>query len=163
MSIVSFPSRPGSLSRRTVLASAAAAGIGLSIGGLATPPLASAAAFPPPSPIGGRKNQLAFVLSHEQFPTQQLLEFGTAAERAGFDGFWTSDHIQPWQENQGHSMFPWITLALLRRADAARVLWHWRDHADLSLRSRRGRPGICVAGGALPRSGVPGRRHGRSR
>jgi F420-dependent hydroxymycolic acid dehydrogenase len=26
---------------------------------------------------------------------------------------WTSDHIQPWQENQGHSMFPWITLALL--------------------------------------------------
>ena len=35
------------------------------------------------------------------------------AEQAGFDGFWTSDHIQPWQENQGHSMFPWITLALL--------------------------------------------------
>src|SRR5262249_19197012 len=36
-----------------------------------------------------------------------------AAEEAGFQYVWASDHIQPWQDNEGHSMFPWLTLALV--------------------------------------------------
>ncbi|GAB3584035.1 hypothetical protein GCM10027445_59640 [Amycolatopsis endophytica] len=65
--------------------------------------------FEPPSaraPVG-------LVLSHEQFPTARLLEFARQAEDAGFPHVWASDHQQPWQDNQGHSMFPWLTLALV--------------------------------------------------
>ncbi len=55
--------------------------------------------------------QIGYVLSHEQFRTPQLLEFSVAAERAGFDMLWTSDHFHPWQDNQGHAGQAWITLA----------------------------------------------------
>jgi TAT-translocated FGD2 family F420-dependent dehydrogenase len=102
------------LSRRALLAGAGAAGALLSLSATLTRrALAVPIAQPSPQPISSRTHQLAFVLSHEQFATPDLLEFGITAEHAGFDGMWTSDHIQPWQENQGHSMFPWITLALL--------------------------------------------------
>lgn len=65
-------------------------------------------------PLGGRtKATVGFVLSHEQFPVPQLLEIGTAAEKAGFDAVWTSDHFQPWQDNEGHAGLAWVTLAAL--------------------------------------------------
>jgi G6PDH family F420-dependent oxidoreductase len=54
-----------------------------------------------------------FTLSHEQFCTQELIDLGVAAERAGFDGISTSDHFQPWQDNQGHAGMAWVTLAAL--------------------------------------------------
>lgn len=57
--------------------------------------------------------QIGYVLSHEQFRTPDLLEFGAAAERAGFDMLWTSDHFHPWQDNQGHAGQAWVTLAAL--------------------------------------------------
>ena len=53
------------------------------------------------------------MLSHEQFRTAQLVDQAQAAEQAGFRYLWASDHLQPWQDNEGHSMFPWITLALV--------------------------------------------------
>ncbi|MGD1256710.1 F420-dependent hydroxymycolic acid dehydrogenase [Mycobacterium seoulense] len=56
------------------------------------------------------------VLSHEQFRTDQLVAQAQAAEEAGFQHVWASDHIQPWQDNEGHSMFPWLTLALVGNA-----------------------------------------------
>lgn len=57
--------------------------------------------------------KIGFVLSHEQFLAPRLIEFGPAAEQAGFDMVWTSDHFHPWQDNQGHSGQAWITLAAL--------------------------------------------------
>lgn len=57
------------------------------------------------------KKNVGFVLSHEQFPVTDLITFGERAERAGFDALSTSDHFQPWQENQGHVGFAWVTLA----------------------------------------------------
>ncbi len=45
---------------------------------------------PPPSGPG-----MGFVLSHEQFPTAQLVDQAQAAEQAGFRYLWASDHIQP--------------------------------------------------------------------
>jgi F420-dependent hydroxymycolic acid dehydrogenase len=54
-----------------------------------------------------------YVLASEQFPIEKLVEYGVAAERAGFDGVWTSDHFQPWQDNEGHSSLAWLTLAAL--------------------------------------------------
>ncbi len=53
------------------------------------------------------------MLSHEQFRTDRLVAQAQAAEQAGFQYAWASDHIQPWQDNEGHSMFPWLTLALV--------------------------------------------------
>lgn len=61
----------------------------------------------------GSRPSFGFVLSHEQFQTQDLVEFGVLAEQAGFDEVWVSDHSHPWQDNQGHSMFPWLTMALV--------------------------------------------------
>jgi F420-dependent hydroxymycolic acid dehydrogenase len=62
-----------------------------------------------PSP----ETRFGFVLSHEQFPSPRLLELGEAAEAAGFDEVWTSDHFHPWQDNQGHAGHAWLTLAAL--------------------------------------------------
>ena len=46
---------------------------------------------------------IGYVLSDEQFPITVLVEIGEAAEKAGFDAVWSSDHFQPWQDNEGHS------------------------------------------------------------
>jgi TAT-translocated FGD2 family F420-dependent dehydrogenase len=56
---------------------------------------------------------MGFMLPHEQFPAPQLVQFGVAAERAGFDLLATSDHFQPWQANEGHSSEAWVTLGAL--------------------------------------------------
>ena len=114
------------VSRRGLLAGAATAGAGALLAGGsaraqdATPgPLAGEAIPGPATPVvatpsaGATGPKFGFVLSHEQFPAPQLVEWGVAAEAAGFDELWVSDHIHPWQDNQGHSMFPWITLALI--------------------------------------------------
>lgn len=57
--------------------------------------------------------EIGYVLSHEQFQAPQLLDFAAAAEQAGFDRLWTSDHFHPWQDNQGHAGHAWVTLAAL--------------------------------------------------
>ncbi len=64
-----------------------------------------------PAPPAGKG--IGVVLSHEQFRTDQLVAQARAAEQAGFRHAWASDHMQPWQDNEGHSMFPWLTLALV--------------------------------------------------
>lgn len=60
---------------------------------------------PPPGPLG-------LTLNSEQFRTPELAGFAQRGEHNGFGRMWVSDHLQPWQDNQGHSMFPWLTLAL---------------------------------------------------
>jgi TAT-translocated FGD2 family F420-dependent dehydrogenase len=65
---------------------------------------------------------VGFVLSHEQFATRELVEFASAAEQAGFGYLWASDHLQPWQDNEGHSDFPWITLGLVSQRTHAATL-----------------------------------------
>lgn len=56
---------------------------------------------------------MGFMLPHEQFPIDQLVEFGEMAEKAGFDLLATSDHLQPWQSNEGHSGMAWVTMGAL--------------------------------------------------
>ena len=41
--------------------------------------------------------------SAEQFPPRRLLDLAVAAERAGFESVWTSDHFQPWRHTDGHA------------------------------------------------------------
>lgn len=52
-------------------------------------------------------------LANEQFTLKQLIDYGVAVEKAGFDGVWTSDHFQPWQPNEGHCGSAWALLAAL--------------------------------------------------
>ena len=59
------------------------------------------------------KRAIGFMLPHEQFDIAQLVELGVAAEDAGFDFVALSDHFQPWQENEGHASFSWLTMAAL--------------------------------------------------
>lgn len=99
-----------SVDRRSLLGGAAGVALGLAAHSAAAQE-ASPVATPLTGPGDGPK--FGFVLSHEQFPTQDLLEFAVMAEQAGFDELWTSDHSHPWQDNEGHSMFPWLTLALI--------------------------------------------------
>lgn len=55
--------------------------------------------------------QVGFQLAHEQFAVPELLRLGVAAEQAGFDLLALSDHLQPWQANEGHSGQAWITMS----------------------------------------------------
>lgn len=101
-----MPSQPAperaTLGRRSVLTGGLAG-----LASLAAPTAASAATRPPAgAPVG-------FVLSHEQFPGPQLVDWSDDIEKAGFGYAWTSDHLQPWQDNQGHSTHPWLTQALI--------------------------------------------------
>src|ERR1051326_5327570 len=66
-----------------------------------------------PTASGRAQPIIGFVLSHEQFPVPQLVELGVQAEQAGFHAIWTSDHFHPWQDNEGHAGFAWVTLAAL--------------------------------------------------
>jgi coenzyme F420-dependent glucose-6-phosphate dehydrogenase len=54
--------------------------------------------------------RLGYKASAEQFGPASLLDFGVAAERAGFDSVFISDHFQPWKHTDGHapSSFAWL-------------------------------------------------------
>ena len=47
----------------------------------------------------------------QQFPVPRLVDIGVAAAASGFGLLAASDHLQPWQANQGHSGLAWLTLA----------------------------------------------------
>jgi TAT-translocated FGD2 family F420-dependent dehydrogenase len=104
--------------------------------------------------MSGRQSSLTinYVLSHEQFPVGQLLDFGVAAEKAGFDGIATSDHFQPWQDNEGHAGFAWVTLAALAQRTT-------RLHfgTGVTCPSYRYRPAIVAQAFATLSALAPGR------
>jgi coenzyme F420-dependent glucose-6-phosphate dehydrogenase len=55
--------------------------------------------------------KIGYKASAEQFGPRELVEFGVAAERNGFDSAVVSDHYQPWRHNGGHAPFSisWMT------------------------------------------------------
>jgi F420-dependent hydroxymycolic acid dehydrogenase len=59
------------------------------------------------------KRMVGFMLAHEQFPVPELVSLGVGAEDAGFDLLATSDHLQPWQANEGHVGQAWVTMSAL--------------------------------------------------
>ncbi|HZR58817.1 MAG TPA: TIGR03557 family F420-dependent LLM class oxidoreductase [Terriglobales bacterium] len=68
-----------------------------------------------------RKSLIGFQLSFEQFPVPQLLELGIACEEAGFDVITFSDHLQPWQANEGHAGQAWLTMGAI--GQRTRRIW----------------------------------------
>lgn len=111
------PDRRGLLKWTTMMAGAAT--LGVSAAGVsaapAQPPGPSNQATPGRSVATGalRKGAFAFTLAHEQFTVPELVRFGAQASQSGFHILATSDHLQPWQANEGHSGLAWVTLGAL--------------------------------------------------
>ena len=114
-------------SRRRLLAGAAGlAGTGIvaaGIGGAAPAQAAAPAALAADdAPRSRPRVRIGYVGAHEQFRTWDLVANADRAEKAGFGLVWTSDHVQPWEDVQGHAMNPWETLALIGRTTVAMTL-----------------------------------------
>lgn len=54
-----------------------------------------------------------YFLSSEELSPPRVVELGRAAEAAGLDRVWVSDHFHPWLEAQGESPFVWSVLGAL--------------------------------------------------
>jgi coenzyme F420-dependent glucose-6-phosphate dehydrogenase len=65
---------------------------------------------------------LGYKASAEQFPPQRLLDLAVAAEQAGFDSVWTSDHFQPWRHTDGHAPNALVWLGAASQATRRVVL-----------------------------------------
>ena len=57
-----------------------------------------------------------YFLSCEEYTPRQLVEQAVAAERAGFEALWISDHFHPWNDEQGQSSFVWSVIGALSEA-----------------------------------------------
>jgi coenzyme F420-dependent glucose-6-phosphate dehydrogenase len=55
--------------------------------------------------------RIGYKASAEQFGPRELVELGVAAEEAGLDSAFVSDHFQPWRHEGGHAPFAlsWLT------------------------------------------------------
>ena len=60
--------------------------------------------------------------SAEQFAPRRLLDLAVAAEAAGFDSVWTSDHFQPWRYTDGHAPNALVWLGAAAQATSRVVL-----------------------------------------
>lgn len=60
--------------------------------------------------------RIGYFLSCEEYTPDQLLDQARAAERAGFDALWISDHFHPWNDEQGQSPFVWSVIGALSEA-----------------------------------------------
>jgi len=110
------------VARRSVLKSAALLGASALAGGFPTMSFGRSEVGRSAAEGGGptgqntaslRQGMFGFMLGHEQFTVPQLVELGVACEDAGFDLLATSDHLQPWQANEGHAGMAWVTMAAI--------------------------------------------------
>jgi TAT-translocated FGD2 family F420-dependent dehydrogenase len=107
--------QPGGITRRQMLAHTGAM-IGASMLPAATLPLRLAPQRTQAQAAGdavNREHTIGYVLSTEQWRVSDLLNQAIAAEAAGFDMVWSSDHFHPWQDNEGHSGQAWTLLSAI--------------------------------------------------
>src|SRR4051794_14926553 len=57
--------------------------------------------------------RIGYFLSTEEYGPAALLEQARAAEEAGFEGLWISDHFHPWNDEQGNSPFVWSMIGAI--------------------------------------------------
>jgi len=60
--------------------------------------------------------RFGYFLSCEEYTPEKLVEQAVAAEEAGFDALWISDHFHPWNDEQGQSPFVWSVIGALSQA-----------------------------------------------
>jgi G6PDH family F420-dependent oxidoreductase len=59
---------------------------------------------------------VSYALSSEDHGPVDLVRFAAAAEEAGFESVWISDHYHPWTNAQGNSPFVWSVLGGIAQA-----------------------------------------------
>ena len=59
---------------------------------------------------------MGYFLSCEEYTAAQLVEQARAAEDAGFQALWISDHFHPWNDEQGESPFVWSVIGAIAEA-----------------------------------------------
>ena len=57
--------------------------------------------------------RFGYFLSSEEYTTGELVEQARAAEEAGFEALWISDHFHPWNDEQGQSPFVWSIIGAI--------------------------------------------------
>lgn len=65
--------------------------------------------------------RIGYFLSSEEHGPRALVDQARAAEAAGFDGLWISDHFHPWNDEQGESPFVWSVIGAVGEATALEV------------------------------------------
>jgi G6PDH family F420-dependent oxidoreductase len=60
--------------------------------------------------------KIGYFLSCEEFSPGELVDQARAAEQAGFEALWISDHFHPWNDEQGQSAFVWSVIGALSQA-----------------------------------------------
>lgn len=60
--------------------------------------------------------RIGYFLSCEEYTPAELVEQAVAAEKAGFEALWISDHYHPWNDEQGQSPFVWSIIGALSQA-----------------------------------------------
>ena len=60
--------------------------------------------------------RIGYFLSCEEFTPAELVEQAVAAEKAGFEALWVSDHYHPWNDEQGQSPFVWSIIGAVAQA-----------------------------------------------
>jgi G6PDH family F420-dependent oxidoreductase len=67
------------------------------------------------------QRRIGYFLSCEEYTPQQLIDQAVAAEDAGFDALWISDHFHPWNDSQGQSPFVWSIIGAVAQATSLPV------------------------------------------
>ncbi|MDF1606256.1 TIGR03557 family F420-dependent LLM class oxidoreductase [Nocardioides sp. YIM 152315] len=57
--------------------------------------------------------RIGYFLSTEEYGPAELLAHARAAEEAGFQGLWISDHFHPWNNEQGNSPHVWSMIGAI--------------------------------------------------
>jgi G6PDH family F420-dependent oxidoreductase len=60
--------------------------------------------------------RFGYFLSCEEYTPSELVEQARAAEQAGFEALWISDHFHPWNDEQGESPFVWSIIGAISEA-----------------------------------------------
>jgi G6PDH family F420-dependent oxidoreductase len=65
--------------------------------------------------------KIGYFLSSEEHGAAGLVAQARAAEEAGFEALWISDHYHPWNDEQGNSPFVWSVIGALSQATSLPV------------------------------------------
>ncbi|MEA2419681.1 MAG: hypothetical protein QOE60_1887 [Thermoleophilaceae bacterium] len=95
--------------------------------------------------------KLGYFLSCEENGPAELLAQARAAEEAGFQGLWISDHFHPWNDEQGESPFVWAVIGALAQATSLPVT------TAVTCPTVRIHPAVIAQAAATAATMLPGR------
>jgi G6PDH family F420-dependent oxidoreductase len=95
--------------------------------------------------------KIGYFLSSEENAPAELLAQARAAEQAGFEGLWISDHFHPWIDEQGESPFVWGVIGALSEATALPIA------TAVTCPTLRIHPAVIAHAAATTAAMLPGR------